>query len=202
MTGNLILQYLRARLDDEGDDSQDSAGNAVAVKFWGDTELLLLYNMAQQSLFMTLVDLGKLNELKNLTSSATSSPLPAAAYAPYAAEMTIGGTVVHAELIDDPMNGSKLYTARETAVTILGNVINANQGSAFTVYYFIAPTDVAANNTTLTQMTTPFYDACLSLAEYYATHKDLAQSRIIMRRKFGETNLPFVQVTEYLQNAA
>src|SRR5690242_3644356 len=111
MTGNSTIAELRMRLNDEGDDTQDSAGAAAAVYYWSNTELLYYLNAAVMRLYSTLVDLRKHNELKNLIATTSATSVPADCYAPFAA--TVDG--VHAVLFDDPRSALYLFSQRVKA---------------------------------------------------------------------------------------
>ncbi|MDE2019128.1 MAG: hypothetical protein KGJ13_02145 [Patescibacteria group bacterium] len=190
-------------MNDQGDDTQTSGGAANAQYFFADADIAVALSAAQNSIFSTLVDTNKLNELKNLMATATSSPLPSNFFKPLSAQVTVGGVAAKAMVFDDPSNQAYLTNTTLYAVNIYGSVVvTTPAASTFSILYISTPTDFTVGDATDHQeFTESFYEAMLSMAEFYLVYKDAAQVRTVMRRKFGEEDIQMFPVYGYLQGA-
>lgn len=199
MTTAQGLAALNMRLNDEGDDTQLSDGTPNPQFYWADSDKVVALNMAQYDLFVTLTDLGKTNELKNVQRTATSSPLPSDFYKPL--NCTVNGQ--KALLVDDPTDQTHLNQTTETVLQVYGyTAITTPVSQPFEVLYWGLPTEfVLGSGTDHQEFTEQFYNAVLPLAEFYLTYKDNADPRIILKRKFGEDDVQFTEVQDYVSDA-
>lgn len=197
MTGTEMKNELRMRLNDQGDDTQDSSGAANAQYYWSDTELFFYLNYAQTQMYLALVNLRKENELKNLIGTTTATTLPVDCFYPFSAICDSR----HGILWDDPRTTAQLHKSIVAGLAIYGTTVVRVGCSTHTLHYWKRPTAIAAGNVDLTEMTEPFYAAVIDMAEYEATHKDNAQARIVMRREFGKTDVQLFSAQQYLGNA-
>jgi len=193
-----LLSAVRLRLNDQGDNTENPDGSANAQYFWADSDIVIALNAAQYDLYSTLVDTKKKNELKNLLATGSSSPLPANFYKGLSAQ--VNGT--KAVLIDDPKNQYFLNSTTQLTVSLYGlTVVTTPSAQPFTVLYWKLPTAfVLGDATDHTEMTEQFYEQILAIAEFYLVYKDSAQVRTILRRKFGEEDIEFIGVLDYLQH--
>ena len=197
VTGNILKRMLRARLNDEGDDTQLSNGTANPQYFWSDAELLLYLNAAQNELFRVLCNLDKRNELKDDISSTTSTTLPADFYKPVISQ--VNG--FHSVLYDDPSDLTHIDQTKQEAVSIVGSTVYITPSTGtYKLIYYKLPVDLVFNNTTLLQFTNEFYLALLPAAEHFAIHKDAALERNVSRRQFGIQSIQMVEIQDYLNS--
>lgn len=200
MTGNHIINSLRMRCNDEGDDTQNIDGTPNKQYFWSTNNELLVYaNIARLDIFRLLVDEDKRNELKNLIADTTADDLSAVSDYFHAFHAEIDDTF--ASLFIDPRGLSHISQTKELAVTIVGYDVIRNTGVGQRVWYYKRPSAIVATDDDMTEMTNSFYEAVIEWAEYLAVHKDLSTERVVLRRDFGKQDIQVEGILEYLQQA-